>query len=99
MHWSRPAAVATLEALRRLGGSATTKQIQQETDYCAVNSAISSLRRYLVEDLGWSKQDVRCEYSHTTENNRRVYVYTLSHRAMFGAERQAGLFSQEGSDE
>lgn len=99
MHWSKPAAERTLEALRHLGGSATTREIAQETDSLAVHSDISSLRCYFEQEMGWSSEDVQCEFSHRTDRGKMVYVYTLSHRAMFGEERQAVLFSPEGSDE
>ena len=56
-HWSRPAAMRTLDALMRLGGKGTTFQIQQITLSVAVHQDIYSLRCWLQFDRGYPERD------------------------------------------
>ena len=94
MHWSRPGALRTLDALRRLGGSGTTREIQKLTNSVAVHTEISSLRIYLETELGLGARAVRCEYAGRTDEGRFIYRYTLSREAMWGIRKQSGLFAR-----
>jgi len=77
MHWSVPAARRVLRFLRSRGGSATTKEIAEDSGSMAVHSDVASLRCY-ARELGVEDPDpVRCSYQGRTANGRSIYRYRL----------------------
>lgn len=80
-HWSRPGAVRTLRALRRLGGMATTRELANLTGSMAVHSDIHSVRCLCeAEGICPADQAVEQDYVRTTERGRRIHIYTLDDR-------------------
>jgi len=82
-HWSRPGAIRTLQALRKLGGAATTWQIAEITHSVCVHSDIHCVR-CLCEEEGICSADeaVRQEYAGQTDSGRRVSLYRLAEAVM-----------------
>ena len=89
-HWSKPAALRVLEALRGFGGRATSLELTLRTRSVAVHSDIHSLRCWLREECdGFSGEDVET-LTPNMSDGRRVYTYRLSKRLMMsdvGRER------------
>lgn len=102
MHGSKAEAIEALAVLRAFGGSATTiqifEQIWKRSRRRMVNNSISSLRDYLVEQMGLTREDVTTEFVCKTAKGKMVYRYTLSQRAFFADRKQTGLFEREGQE-
>jgi len=79
VHWSRPAGMAVLRALRRHGWSATTAEIHEHTGSLAVHSDVASAR-CLLENMGVEDPNraLTCTLSHTTPSRRRVHRYAIA---------------------
>ena len=78
MHWSYPAALRFLRVLRGHGWTATTWQVQEAYRTAAPHSDAASLR-CLLHECGVERwQDsVCCEFTGTSEDDRRVHRYWI----------------------
>ncbi|MFW6162221.1 MAG: hypothetical protein ACODAJ_05585 [Planctomycetota bacterium] len=77
MHYSVPAAVRILDALRRMGWSATTWQLAQAVRSVAVHSDVASVRAWLgAEGIREPETTVTCTCDGRV-HGRQIYRYCV----------------------
>ena len=92
MHYSEPDAVGCLDALVRLGGRATSREIRRIHNREAIHTSISNLREYQRRQ-GYQGETVRTVWMHWRGSERKRPVYHLRQDVLQGCEpKQTALF-------
>ena len=95
MHYSEPDAVGCLDALVRLGGRATSREIRRWHNREAIHTSITMLREYLRRQ-GYSGETCPKKWMIWHGSRRKLCVYHLRQDVLQGLEpHQTALFETD----